>query len=85
MPIILKSGIFSLLDPSGPVQACIGIAVPYISNREDATTALSSNVEQQPPKDVAPCSKRTETSVTPLRKSKNLAIQVLLIRAFLRI
>ena len=31
------------------------IIVPYISNREDSTTALSSNAEHQPPKDVEPC------------------------------
>jgi len=26
MPIVLKSGILKLLEPSGPVQACNGIA-----------------------------------------------------------
>jgi hypothetical protein len=28
MPIVLKSGSLNLLDPSGPVQACNGIALP---------------------------------------------------------
>jgi len=28
VPIVLKSGNFNLLDPSGPVQACNGIALP---------------------------------------------------------
>jgi hypothetical protein len=28
MPIVLKSGSLSLLEPSGPVQACNGIALP---------------------------------------------------------
>ena len=34
MPIILKSGSLNLLEPSGPVQACNGIALPlpHISN-----------------------------------------------------
>ena len=30
MPIVLKSGNLSLLEPSGPVQACNGIALPFI-------------------------------------------------------
>jgi hypothetical protein len=29
MPIVLKSGILNLLEPSGPVQGCIEIALPY--------------------------------------------------------
>ena len=29
MPIVLKSGSLNLLDPSGPVQACDGIALPF--------------------------------------------------------
>ena len=28
MPIVLKSGSLNLLEPSGPVQACNGIALP---------------------------------------------------------
>jgi len=28
MPIVLKSGSLNLLDPSGPLQACTGIALP---------------------------------------------------------
>jgi len=28
VPIVLKSGSLNLLEPSGPVQACIGIALP---------------------------------------------------------
>ena len=28
MPIVLESGSFTLLEPSGPVQACNGIALP---------------------------------------------------------
>ena len=28
VPYVLKSGYFILLEPSGPVQACIGIALP---------------------------------------------------------
>jgi hypothetical protein len=28
VPIVLKSGSFNLLEPSGPVEACNGIALP---------------------------------------------------------
>jgi len=28
--IVLKSGSLNLLEPSGPVQACNGIALPYL-------------------------------------------------------
>ena len=30
VPIVLKSGSLSLLEPSGPVQACNGIALPLL-------------------------------------------------------
>jgi len=30
MPIVLKSGILNLLEPSGPIQACNGVALPII-------------------------------------------------------
>ena len=30
MPIVLKSGSLNLLEPSGPVQACNGIDLPFI-------------------------------------------------------
>ena len=30
VPIVLKSVSLSLLEPSGPVQACNGIALPFI-------------------------------------------------------
>jgi len=29
MPIVLKSGSLNLLEPSGPVQACNGIPLPF--------------------------------------------------------
>ena len=32
MPIVLKSGSLNLLEPSGPVQACNGIALPSCEN-----------------------------------------------------
>jgi hypothetical protein len=31
VPIVLKSGSLSLLEPSGPVQACNGIALCYVT------------------------------------------------------
>ena len=30
MPTVLKSGNLNLLEPSGPVQACNGIALPFL-------------------------------------------------------
>jgi hypothetical protein len=30
VPIVLKSGSLNLLEPSGPVKACIGIALLYV-------------------------------------------------------
>jgi hypothetical protein len=29
VPIVLKSGSLNLLEPSGPVKACNGIALPF--------------------------------------------------------
>ena len=29
VPIVLKSGSLNVLEPSGPLQACIGIALPF--------------------------------------------------------
>ena len=31
MPIVLKSGSHNLLEPSGPVEVCNGIALPFTS------------------------------------------------------
>jgi hypothetical protein len=31
VPIVLKSGNLTLLEPSGPVQACNGIVLPFYS------------------------------------------------------
>jgi hypothetical protein len=30
VPIVLKSGSLNLLEPSGPVKACNGVALPFI-------------------------------------------------------
>ena len=42
MPIVLKSGSLNLLESSGPVQACNGIAVPFYltSCNKDKDTKL---------------------------------------------
>jgi len=34
MPIVMKTGSLNLLDSSGPVQACNGIALPLCSRGE---------------------------------------------------
>ena len=40
VPIVVKSGSFNLLEPSGPVQAYIGIAVPLPSPLQDRQNNL---------------------------------------------
>ena len=35
VPIVLKSGSLNLLEPSGPVQACNGIALPFTCVQND--------------------------------------------------
>jgi hypothetical protein len=35
VPIVLKSGSINLLEPSGPVQACDGIALPFSLSCDD--------------------------------------------------
>ena len=40
MPIVLKSGSLNLLEPSGPVQACNGLALPFYSLSENGTRNL---------------------------------------------
>jgi hypothetical protein len=34
VPIVLKLGSLNLLEPSGPVQACTGIALPLPNNHQ---------------------------------------------------
>ena len=46
MPIVTKSGSLNLLEPSGPVQACNGIALPlplHMFSIIDGTGAYVSN------------------------------------------
>ena len=46
MPSVLKSGSLNLLEPSGPVQGCTGIALPFIifaKKREKLETVLPQN------------------------------------------
>ena len=47
MPIVLKSGSLSLLEPSGPVQACTGTALSfnYCGNLVTAEVMLE-NIER---------------------------------------
>jgi hypothetical protein len=33
VPIVLQSGSLNLLEPSGPVKACRGIALPFTTNQ----------------------------------------------------
>ena len=40
MPIVLKSRSLNLLEPSGSVQACNGIAFPFITYSECVSVAL---------------------------------------------
>jgi hypothetical protein len=47
MPIVLKHGSLSLLEPSGPAQACNGIAVTFTVR---LVTAISSLLTVHPAK-----------------------------------
>jgi hypothetical protein len=44
VPIVLKSGSLKLLEPSGSVQACNGIALPFTSKAESSCQVLVSLV-----------------------------------------
>jgi hypothetical protein len=48
VPIVLKSGSLNFLEPSGPVQACTGIAVPLHtkSTITKQTTALVTSPKE---------------------------------------
>jgi hypothetical protein len=45
VPIILKSGSLNLLEPSGPVQACNGLALPFtfMCNKNIMKTSIGSS------------------------------------------
>jgi len=50
VPIVLKSGSLNLLEPSGPVQACNGIALPFylptdLADLEARTIAAVENID----------------------------------------
>jgi hypothetical protein len=40
VPIVLKSGSFNLLEPSGPVQACRRIALPLRMGQHNSATTV---------------------------------------------
>ena len=44
VPIVLKSGSLNLIEPSGPVQACIGIALPLCFLKSLRPIFLSSSI-----------------------------------------
>jgi hypothetical protein len=43
VPIVLKSGNLNLLEPSGPVKACNGIALPFTCEQWDNVTSSMDN------------------------------------------
>jgi hypothetical protein len=45
VPIVLKSGSLNLLELSGPVQACKGIALPRDKNRKWAVICIEIKIE----------------------------------------
>jgi len=45
VPIVLKSGSLNLLEPSGPVQACNGIALPsYMTTVNNIFAVMVRNI-----------------------------------------
>jgi hypothetical protein len=52
VPIVLKSGSLNLLEPSGPVQACSGIAIPFcfiIVPQSDNYEEIKRQQQEAPP------------------------------------
>ena len=45
VPIVMKSGSLNLLEPSGPVQACNGIALPITTKLYSYNLKRSGNVK----------------------------------------
>jgi hypothetical protein len=43
----LKSGSLNLLEPSGPVQACNGIALPFFIERATRKQLKNTNKEEK--------------------------------------
>ena len=43
MPIVLNSGSLNLLEPSGPVQACNGIALPFLTVLDNTGMSCETN------------------------------------------
>ena len=44
--IVLKSGSLNLLEPSGPVQACNGVALPLPLHSQDLLDCIVGRVAQ---------------------------------------
>jgi hypothetical protein len=44
VPIVFKSGNLNLLEPSGPVKGCNGIALPFCFTSNNTGTLLSQNI-----------------------------------------
>jgi len=47
MPIVLKSESLSFLETSEPVQACLGIALPFTEDTENAKLHTSITLSTQ--------------------------------------
>jgi hypothetical protein len=89
MPIFLKSGYLNLLEPYGPVQACNGIALPYLYLTLNELVVLdcyqlySSNLSGICPYLIAViCLKRVLKTHTPLLEAihptnKNISDKIL--------
>jgi len=60
MPIVLKSGSLKLQEPSGPVQACTGLALPF-------TSPLVTYVDEILRTIMFNCGKAEEISLTDLK------------------
>ena len=48
VPIVLKSGSLNLLEPSGPIQGCNGIALPLLCNYSLCSNIYSSLIQMGP-------------------------------------
>ena len=79
MPTVLKSGSLKLLEPSGPVQACNGIALPFtnfsyntVSTGRTAKAASGSQFQNRAQSDVLDLLELVQrASLPPFRIRRN--------------
>jgi len=70
VPIVLKSGIFNLLEPRGPVQACNGIALPLLQLGFQPVAVVGKFVQKQERDSTTQNNKKTRNTQNRKQASK---------------